>query len=85
MKSITVKMKNKNQKITNINKLEDEPFDYQIFKDKVQVSYYGKSVMMLKSTRAKNLIKKIDKAEKKEVQLILAKITGNFKRGNEKN
>jgi hypothetical protein len=85
MKSITVKMKNKNQKITNINKLEDEPFDYQIFKDKVQVSYYGKSVMMLKSTRAQNLIKKIDKAEKKEVQLILAKITGNFKRGNEKN
>ena len=49
-------MKNKNQKITNINKLEDEPFDYQIFKDKVQVSYYGKSVMMLKSTRAQNLI-----------------------------
>jgi hypothetical protein len=78
-------MKNKNQKITNINKLEDEPFDYQIFKDMVQVSYYGKSVMMLKGTRAQNLIKKIDKAEKKDVQLVLAKITGNFKRGNEKN
>jgi len=40
---------------------------------------------MLKSTRAQNLIKKIDKAEKKDVQLVLAKITGNFKRGNEKN
>lgn len=40
--------------------------------------------MMLKGTAAAELIRKLEKAEGKEVQLILAKVTENFKRGNEK-
>lgn len=70
---------------TKKNTLEEKPFDYKIFKDKIQITWNGKPVMMLKGSAAQKLIKKIEKAEGMEVQLILAKITGNFKRGNEKN
>jgi hypothetical protein len=60
------------------------PLDYKVLKDKVRIQWNGKPVMMLKGISAQKLIKKIEKAEGMEVQLILAKITGNFKRGNEK-
>lgn len=72
-------------KTINNNKLAEKPFDYNVFKDKVQIKWNGKPVMMVKGSAAQNLMKKIGKAEGMEVQLILAKITGNFKRGNEKN
>jgi len=34
--------------------------------------------------KAEDFIKKIKNAEGKDAQLIMAKITGNFKRGNER-
>jgi hypothetical protein len=67
------------------NILDEMPFDYKVLKDKVRIQWNGKPVMMLKGISAQKLIKKIENAEGMEVQLILAKITGNFKRGNEKN
>lgn len=41
---------------------------------------------MVKEKEAKRLLAKIHEVEQqtKEVQLLLAKMTGNFKRGNEK-
>lgn len=67
------------------NTLEENPFDFKVLKDKLQITWNGKSVIMLKGSAAQKLIKKIEMTEGIEVQLILAKITGNFKRGNEKN
>ena len=67
------------------NRLDEKPFEYQVFKNKsVQIFWMGKPVMLLKDNQALDLIGKLEKAEGKEIQLILAKITGNFKRGNEK-
>jgi len=67
------------------NMLNEEPFEYQVFKDnKVQIYWNNKPVMMLKGSAALDLLKKLERAEGKNVQLVLAKITGNFKRGNEK-
>ena len=67
------------------NKLDEDPFSYQIFKDgRVQVSWNRKPVMILKGSKAADLCKKLEEAEGKETQLILAKVTGNFKHGNEK-
>jgi len=67
------------------NRLNEEPFEYQVFKDnKVQIYWNSKPVMMLKGSAALDLLKKLERAEGKTVQLVLAKITGNFKRGNEK-
>ncbi len=66
-------------------KLEEQPFEYFISKDqKVHISYHHKSIMILKDIKAAEIIKKLSSASDYEVQLILAKVTGNFKHGNEK-
>lgn len=51
----------------------------------VFIEYYGKQIMILKGKEAITFLKKIHLANnEKERQLIMAKITGNFKRGNER-
>jgi len=68
------------------NRLSEEPFDFQITKKGTVVIYYeGKQIKIVKD-QAERLIAKIKEVEdnKTAVQLLLAKITGNFKRGNEK-
>lgn len=68
------------------NRLEENPFSYQISKDNtVFIEFHGKCVKILKGKEAEKFLKRIEVAENgKEEQLILAKITGNFKRGNER-
>jgi hypothetical protein len=69
------------------NRLSEEPFAYQITKKGTVVIYYGgKQIKIVKGREAERLIARIKEAEDSitEVQLLLAKITGNFKRGNEK-
>lgn len=53
-------------------------------KTQVQIAFHHKPDMMLKGSTAMDLIKKLDMAEGREKQLFLAKVTGNYKRGNEK-
>ena len=64
----------------------EEIFAYRITKDKkVFISYNGKQVTTLSRNRAEKFIADIAGADDgNEVQLIMAKVTGNFKRGNEK-
>jgi len=65
--------------------LDDEIFSYRISKDKkVFISYEGKQVTTLSGSRSERFIKQIEGVDGKDAQLIMAKITGNFKRGNEK-
>ena len=65
--------------------LDDEVFSYSISKDrKVFISYEGKHITTLSGSKAERFIASIDVAESKAAQLIMAKVTGNFKRGNEK-
>ncbi|MDM5317092.1 hypothetical protein QUF49_13880 [Fictibacillus sp. b24] len=67
-------------------RLDEEVFTYRITKNNtVFIEYQGKQVMVLKGKEAEKIINRIDQAStEKDVQLILAKVTGNFKRGNEK-
>lgn len=67
-------------------RLEETPFSYQITKDNIVfLEFHGKRVKILKGKEADKFIERIKVAEnEKEEQLILAKITGNFKRGNER-
>lgn len=68
------------------NKLDEEPFSYRISKDnKVFIYWHEKQVMILKGKDGEKFLARIENADSKEVQLIMAKITGNFKHGNEKN
>lgn len=67
------------------NKLDEEPFSYKVTKDnKVFLYWYGKQVVILKEKESKKFLSRIENADSKERQLIMAKATGNFKHGNEK-
>ncbi|MCZ8533113.1 hypothetical protein [Psychrobacillus psychrodurans] len=68
------------------NRLEENPFSYKKSKDNtVFIEFHGKRVKILKGKEVEKFLKRIELAgNDKEVQLILAKITGNFKRGNER-
>lgn len=63
----------------------DEQFDYQITKDKKALIYWqGKLVVTLAGKNAEKFIRQIEGADDDEAQLIMARVTGNFKRGNER-
>lgn len=67
------------------NVLDEEPFSYKISKDKKVFIYWNdKQVTILRGKESERFLSKIEKANSKDKQLIMAKITGNFKRGNEK-
>ncbi|SDN65348.1 hypothetical protein [Alkalicoccus daliensis] len=68
------------------NQLDEEPFSYVTTKSNtVFLRYEGKDIKVLKGRQAEQFLQKIAGANSvKEEQLILAKVTGNFKRGNER-
>jgi hypothetical protein len=67
------------------HRLDEEVFTYRTNKDnKVFISWNGKQVMILKGKQATEFLKKIAGLDHKQAQLVMAKITGNFKRGNER-
>ncbi|WP_237980738.1 hypothetical protein [Bacillus thuringiensis] len=67
------------------NRLNDRVFHYRVTKNIVSVEYYGKQIMILKGNDAEKFLYKINHAHNDtEKQLIMAKVTGNFKRGNER-
>ena len=66
-------------------KLNAVPFSYQITKTgKMRIFYENRQVMILKENNAERLLVKLKDKPTKAQQLVLAKITGNFKRGNER-
>ncbi|MDF2485889.1 MAG: hypothetical protein K0R46_2057 [Herbinix sp.] len=67
------------------NRLDEEPFSYDVSKDKkVFISWKGKQVVILKGKESDKFLARIATSDLKEAQLIMAKVTGNFKHGNEK-
>ncbi|KAA0804299.1 hypothetical protein DN398_08975 [Bacillus sp. JAS102] len=69
------------------NRLNDRAFHYRVTKNNiVLIEYYGKWIMILKGNDAEKFLYKINHAHNDtEKQLIMAKVTCNFKRGNERN
>ena len=66
-------------------KLEEQPFDFQITKDERVLIYWDNRIIMtLKGQAAKKLITKLAGADEASIQMALAKVTGNFKHGNER-
>ena len=71
----------------NIDKrgrLDEAIFSYRQSKDKVFIFWHHKQVMILKGQQARKFIDKIALLDGKAAQLLMAKITGNFKHGNER-
>ena len=67
------------------NPLEDSPFEYRRYKNgNVSVFFNSNEVTILKGKDAQKFTARIERASEQEAQMIMAKITGNFKRGNER-
>lgn len=67
------------------SKLEEGFFDYQVSKDnKVFIYWYGKLVVTLSGKQAQKFLAQIEPLDGVDAQLVMARFTGNFKRGNER-
>ncbi|WP_108670326.1 hypothetical protein [Peribacillus acanthi] len=68
------------------NRFKEEVFTYRISKDNIVfIEWNGKIIKSLKGKDADRFKERISRASTQlEEQLIMAKMTGNFKRGNER-
>jgi hypothetical protein len=66
--------------------LADEPFDYQVTKSGlVRISRGGRVVVTVAGAQADRLAAALERAaDEHAAQLLLAKATGNYRRGNER-
>lgn len=70
--------------MTDQDVLAGEPFSFCMTKNgQVRISHRGRLVTTLAGNAADKISKRLKSASPSEIQLILAKVTGNFKRGNE--
>ena len=65
-------------------KLLERPFSHQVTRDKVLISWSGRVVKTLSGDDAERFRADVAGLDDDGVQLLLAKLTGNFKRGNER-
>ena len=64
---------------------EEKPFSYRKTKDAKALIYWnGKQIMIVTGKNYKKLEQKEKMSDDYAMQLFLAKITGNFKHGNER-
>lgn len=64
---------------------DEAVFTYRTTRDgKVFIFWQGKQIMILKGDGAGKLLGRLAGADSEQEQLVLAKITGHFKHGNER-
>ena len=67
------------------DRFDEIVFEYDALKDgRVLIYWQGKHVMTLKGDRARKFLAQVDGLDDRAAQLVMAKVTGNFKRGNER-
>ncbi len=67
------------------NKLAEDVFSYRTTKDgKVFLFWHNRQIKILKGQTAQEFLEDIVDAEPRDAQMAMAKITGNFKHGNER-
>ena len=65
--------------------LADEPFDYQVTKDnRVLFYYHDQHVKTIAGSDARKFIAQAEGLDEPALQVLMARATGNFKRGNER-
>lgn len=65
--------------------LSDHPFHYQVLKDdRVFVFFQGRRVTTLTAQAAMRFLSRVEGATDMDAQLEMARVTKNFKRGNER-
>ncbi len=64
--------------------LDEEVFSYRATEDgKVFLFWRGKQIKVLKGYTAQEFLEDVSDTDPKDAQMVMAKITGNFKHGNE--
>ncbi len=58
-----------------------EGFDYEVRGDSVIISHYGKTATILRGNKARRFLDEVDSGDP---QGLMAKLTGNYRRGNER-
>lgn len=67
------------------NRFDEDVFSHLITKDgKVLISWQGRRVTTVAGKDAVKLIARLEAADRREVQHLLARATGHFKHGNER-
>lgn len=67
------------------DRLDEGIFDYRAAKDgKVMITWHGKQVTILRGKSAQKFLARVNGADKRSAQLVMAKVTGHFKHGNER-
>jgi hypothetical protein len=67
------------------NRFDEDVFTHRITKDgKVLISWEGRLVTTVAGKNATKLITRLETADRREVQHLLARATGHFKHGNER-
>jgi hypothetical protein len=51
---------------------------------RVRIFWQGRMVTTLAGARAARFLREIERADEDDAQLLMARVTGNFKRGNER-
>ena len=65
--------------------LRDGRFEYRALRDgRVVVSWYGRPVTTLAGRDAERFLARVEGLEDHAAQLMMARVTGNFRRGNER-
>lgn len=78
-------MPGKNRKSDPKKVLEAETFDFKETKDgKVLLYHQGRQIEVLTGPEAEKFLKRAKGADHKALQLLMARATKNFKRGNER-
>jgi hypothetical protein len=72
------------KKVDRRGTLADEPFDVQLARDKVLITFRGRVVRTLTGADAELIRDAVATGDDAAVQLLVARKTGNFKRGNER-
>ena len=67
------------------DRFDEDVFSWRRTKDgKVLISIEGRLVTTVAGAQARKLLARLDGADRLEVQHLLARATGNYKRGNER-
>lgn len=67
------------------NAQQDHTFSFRTSKDgQVFISWHGREVTVLRGEAARKFLARIAGADREAAQQLMARVTGNFKRGNER-
>lgn len=67
------------------DRLKESPFSFRVNKSGDVFIYWGKThATTLRAGEATRFLRGVETATEYEQQLLMARVTGNFKRGNEK-